>query len=699
MDKLLEHIRRTAESQLDRAKWRLYVQSFLSDVPREWQETRFRLSHSQNSILEVLGRYLSYNGFDCGRGIDYERGQIQAKLQHRYGRNEDWFATVEGLFSEWLDLTFEVLATVTEDSEVTLRLSHYLPTWADELKTTLAAELAKRAVTRLRPFEKNRVLGPGEELKTAFWGRFRDYSGCATLAEVRDLVKRPGDDKTLPLGEYAFDDQSIGQPPMLYLSRYRTGKPMEYNGTLVVAPQNSGKTELIVRWARAANRRGYSVFLVDVKGNLYKKLRPYNLKGKLCHFSTSPSVKLGQDDCGRINFLAGPPWCPVLQDWLTPLESERIREFVGALLPDRGWTEQGGENEFHYLNRVVWLTAFIHILKLYYFYFAHGGDFTDAAGQHRTPDLSDLYRLVLDENVLYAILGQVGNEQGKRRQAGEALPEELTAEYWAQRIALLLSPDAMRNVLPAVTGQRRAEFNYNDYTQGMVLALESFATGTLRDKVRDVGAGSSFALEDLGKEQVTIIFAAREQDAERSKAAVSMAIKKLQHYLFDRFDKDESELRPMLLLLDETRRIRGFDVGDYVTFAREAKAGCVLVYQSLDQIGEREKINTLLENIGTQIYLGSLVGNTARYFIESLPQRSRPTFSRTASFGSDGKSESEQVGQEKVDYFTTYELYRLPAGEWPALVYINDQPRRSPFLVDMSNAFFEQTLSESPQQK
>lgn len=99
------------------------------------------------------------------------------------------------------------------------------------------------------------------------------------------------------------------------------------------------------------------------------------------------------------------------------------------------------------------------------------------------------------------------------------------------------------------------------------------------------------------------------------------------------------------------------------------------------------KINTLLENIGTQIYLGSLVGNTARYFIESLPQRSRPTFSRTASFGSDGKSESEQVGQEKVDYFTTYELYRLPAGEWPALVYINDQPRRSPFLVDMSNAF------------
>ena len=161
--------------------------------------------------------------------------------------------------------------------------------------------------------------------------------------------------------------------------------------------------------------------------------------------------------------------------------------------------------------------------------------------------------------MLYAILGQVGNEQGKRRQAGEALPEELTAEYWAQRIALLLSPDAMRNVLPAVIGQRRAEFNYK--------RLQNKAWYWLWNRSPPVRSGTkSGTLEPDHRLRWRIWAqktghdhrAAREQDAERSKAAVSMAIKKLQHYLFDRFDKDESELRPMLLLLDETRRIRGF---------------------------------------------------------------------------------------------------------------------------------------------
>ena len=42
-----------------------------------------------------------------------------------------------------------------------------------------------------------------------------------------------------------------------------------------------------------------------------------------------------------------------------------------------------------------------------------------------------------------------------------------------------------------------------------------------------------------------------------------------------------------------------------------------------------------------------------------------------------------QVGQEQVSFVTSNELYRLPAGNWPALVYINDQPRRNPILVDL----------------
>jgi len=75
---------------------------------------------------------------------------------------------------------------------------------------------------------------------------------------------------------------------------------MEYNGTMICAPQNSGKTSLIVRWAQAANQAGYNVFLVDVKGNLWRKLEG-RLQKNIYYFSTDPR----ETHSDRINFLAG----------------------------------------------------------------------------------------------------------------------------------------------------------------------------------------------------------------------------------------------------------------------------------------------------------------------------------------------------------------------------------------------------------
>ena len=98
--------------------------------------------------------------------------------------------------------------------------------------------------------------------------------------------------------------------------------------------------------------------------------------------------------------------------------------------------------------------------------------------------------------------------------------------------------------------------------------------------------------------------------------------------------------------------------------------------QSLDQIGERKKRNnTLLENIGTQIYLGSLVGNTARYFIESLPQRSRRLFRAPPRSAATANRNLNRWGRKGRFGDHHLPVYRLPAGEWPALVYINDQPQ------------------------
>jgi hypothetical protein len=552
---------------------------------------------------------------------------------------------------------------------------------------------------------RNPVIAPGGELMQPFTGNLLDYSGCAMKPEeepeLKALLKTP--ESVLPLGRYAFTNEKgtveYGQP--LYMNRDSSQRLMEYKGTMICAPQNSGKTRLVIRWAVEANKHGYSTFIVDVKGNLYEKLRAeHQLQGKVYYFSTNPRVDENVP-YDQINFLAGPPRCEPLQRWLTPLESERIRELVISILPGEGWTEKGGRGEFHYQNRVVWLNALIHILRLYYFYDYAGPDFNSEAGpqgqkQHRTPDLSDLYRLVTDHHVLYAMISRIWEAQKLAQQDNEQeLPEHLTIEHWASEVSLLLEREMMRrgaerDEVPAVEGGRPAKEPYRNYTQGLVLALEPFSKhGTLHERVCDNGRGRLFALEDLGKEQVTIIFAAREQDLDKSKTVLAIAIKKLQHFLYDRMDGDEKKLQKILLLLDETRRIRSFKVNEYVTFAREAKAGCVVVYQSLDQVGDSGQIMELLENIGTQIYLGSLVGNTAKYFIDILPKRYRTTFSTVITHTPDGRTRAEDARKELVDYLTTNELYRLRTGRWPALIYLNDQPRRKPVLVSMDESVLQ----------
>lgn len=511
----------------------------------------------------------------------------------------------------------------------------------------------------------NPVLAPGEILEGLYSGNLRDYSGCASVDEVADLRKG-----TLPLGRYAFGKTpaDVRHGPALYLSRYRSGGRMEFNGTLICAPQNAGKTSMIVRWAEAANRDGYSIFLVDVKGNLRQKLAG-KLRGHVYYFSTDPRA-----ECDRMNFLRG-------VTAVTPEDTEEIKAIATALLPSAGWVDKGGEDEYFYRNRVIWLTGLIHILKLREAYAPD--QFLDEAGRRRSADLGDLYRLVTDEQLLYAWIGELREAEAILRSIPNGPRVDCGVDHWIREIAQLIDPNRMPE------GQRDPIHGYRDYTQGMVAALEPFSRhGTLFRKVRDSGPGRLFSLEDLGRtdQPVTIILAAREQDLEKAETVLALAVKKLQQFLFGRFEKAERDVRPVLLLLDETRRIRAFDANKYITFAREARAGCVIVYQSLDQIGDEKKVAEILENVGTQVYLGSLVGNTARYFMNILPRRYRASVSENLSYGSEGRSRTVNIGKELVDYLTTNELYNLPAGSWPALVYINDQPRRKPILVDMDDA-------------
>lgn len=514
----------------------------------------------------------------------------------------------------------------------------------------------------------NKVLGPGEAFDGNYTGTLRDYSACATQSELHDLSSG-----VFPLGRFAYDFASAGTPTgkTLYLSKFRNGNRMEYNGVLVCAPQNSGKTTLLERWAEAATRapKPYSVLVIDVKGNMRRKLAERKLAGEVYYFSTDPH----DPNSDRINFLAGPMG-------LEPAESDRIRQIATALLPSRGFTERGGVDEYHYRNRVIWLTAFIHLLKLEQIYYPER--FTDGHGRHREADLADLYERIGDEERVYGLIASLLEGEKTLRARGETLPL-CGAEHWTSELALMLSPQRVS------VGQRPDKDTFRAYTTAILTALEPFsAHGTLHHRIRSFGRGRLFDLESaLGgaHRPVTVILAARQQDLEKSDAILAMAIKRVQWLLFDRMGQADADDRPLLLLLDETRRIADFNTADYVAFAREAKTACVVVYQALDQIGDATLVTSLLENVGTQIYLGSLVGNTARYFTGILPKRSRDAVTRQTMQAADTETRTTVFGRETVDYLSPMDLYNLPAGAWPALVYINDQPRRKPFLVDMTD--------------
>ncbi len=438
---------------------------------------------------------------------------------------------------------------------------------------------------------------------------------------------------------------------------------MIYNGALVCAPQNSGKTRLIFRWALAANAAGISTLVVDVKGNMRRELEG-KLKGRVYYFSTDPL----DDDCDGINFLTG-------FDGKTPANRARLRQLVEALLPKEGW--EAGEQAYFYQNHVNWLTGLLQILLLYQHYYPE--ELLDGES-----DLSFAYEMASNERRLYRVVDDIRIRQ-------QAAPPEARVEpnleYWESEISLLIDPER--------GGQRSAEYKYRTLTQSISNALRCFSRyGTLYWKTskgrisqpRPSRERRFFSLDMLKDpaEQVTIILAAREQDVDDATTVVGMAVKLLQHILFDRME-DKKEPLPILLLLDETRRIRGFAPDEYITFARQARAGCVIVYQSLDQIGDDKKIRVILENVGTQIYLGSLVGETARHFIRLLPMRRQPSYSlsMSQSLAQGEVSMATQTGYQSVEYLSAADLYRLPAGRWPALVYINSQPRRDPILVDM----------------
>jgi hypothetical protein len=229
---------------------------------------------------------------------------------------------------------------------------------------------------------------------------------------------------------------------------------------LICAPPNSGKTELIVRWARAANAAGYNLLIVDVKGNLLAKLADgYSWMSELYQVTSDPLVTPGDSGpmpCHALNVLEG-------IDPRSPLAIRNVRQLAEALLPREGLEQ--GESRAWPANWLNWLSALIHIVLLDDFY----SPWTD-----RRADLGDVYELASDEVRLIECMHRIDAREREYLAAGHPIvPADLRT--WFSDVAVLLSPG---EIVPEDAGLgrmalwgARGEYSYRWLTEQIVGAL------------------------------------------------------------------------------------------------------------------------------------------------------------------------------------------------------------------------------------
>ncbi len=508
-------------------------------------------------MLECLRR----QEFTIPGGRDRARGRVKAYFERTYERDQSPLRLLR-LPVDRLKLRLDLEVSVSDTGTVVIAANVDLPSWSREFEHNLRKAASRPGLAR----DHNLVLPPGRPLGGAWSGTLLDYSGCATFDEIDDLARTPADNaasppsKVLPLGFYAWQPREPGAldedivpdpPPLLFLSQFENRGLMAYNGTLVVAPQNSGKTELIVRWTVAANAAGYSVFVVDVKGEMHGRLEKEGLRGNRMFFTTDPDPNVKSR---TLNLLDG-------LDCVTAEGRHRIAQLVEAMLPLNEAQDQ--DSREYWQVRAVWMTAMINLMLL-----------RDLFAERADADLAGLYRIASDEYELLELIRivKIGFDD---LDSGAPRP---SLRFWVTQLKEIIDPSN--------GGSRDPRYSYSLLMIGVTTLLAPFSeAGILAERT---SGKTDFRLEEINqKEPVTIILAAREQDGEDSRTVLSMVIKRLEHIFYDR--RKLPSPTPVMLLLDETRRIRGFQPAEYITFARDAKAGVVLVYQSLTQIRDPDR--------------------------------------------------------------------------------------------------------------
>jgi hypothetical protein len=533
-----------------------------------------------------------------------------------------------------------------------------------------AVRLAMTA-PRPPPPLRNPIVPPGGLVPQNYRGQLFDYSVLAVGDELTAF--REG---VLPLGRLAFGRGPDAWHGDRLAVPVIEGVPLEELGVLLCAPQGTGKTHLLLSWAAAAAAAGRTVVMIDVKGNmrpeLERALSRVKARPTLLEFSTDAYAA-----SDRVN-----PLCGITADH--PDCHEQLMRIADALLPADDFKGRGEEGLRHDLSVQI-LCGGLQVLKLMEWHKVY--EFG------RQTDLVDLQKLLAREDEILKWIQFLRKHEAWCASNKMPMPR-YSVEECIDFMAIALSrqlplkrPDGTVEVEAFLEGGRPAENTYKQYMVPIAKALNPFRPGGyMAERVRSFGKGEEIRLDQLGSngKAPIVLIKAREEDSSVATAILDVFMRRLRQVLDRRRTRPPGSLGGILLLLDETRRIPGFNPAEFVSVVRQNKVGYVLVYQALDLIEPKEYAPALLRNIGTQIYLGGLSGTDLELFNRHRPQREmmREWVTRQTSSAGAGRSVAES-GKE-VPFLTPLAAERFPAGRFPALVAVRGDV--APFLIDLDDA-------------
>jgi len=510
-----------------------------------------------------------------------------------------------------------------------------------------------------------------------------DYSCFATSEELKAC--RTG---SLPIGREAFGwENKAWHGERLFLPP-ANDHPREELGILLCAPQGSGKTHLLLQWAAWAAQQGRSVFIIDVKGNMRRPLEDaldqIGASVKIQEFTTA-----ADESSDSMNVLAGISAKDVRC-------SSQLMQIAETLLPEARKAKTGEIREEALWKRVALMAlhAALMLLKLIEYY----GHLTGAPG--RIADLSDLSLVIKNEETVIKWIIQLRRHEAWALAAGAPLATygvddcvrslDITLSQGVHKVPIEIGEGRCKRTkfFKFTDGQRSPERTYKDYMIPILTMLEPFVpSSALAARVRSTGDEQEIRLDRLGRDGVAriVLLAAREQDSKTATDILATTMLRLAQCFNERRTCPKSDLGEVLLLLDETSRIEGFDAPDFVSIVRENHIGYVLVYQGLDMIGPPAAIDRLLGNIGTQVFLKGLAGEDLSAFNRRLAGRDRERRMDTEQTSpTSGPSRGSSLQSRDVPFLQPIAANPLPGGRYPALVYLRDGP--PPFLVDLNSS-------------